>query len=263
MSDKSSPNASTSSTFDKVKDEICSILSKSKGNVTSEQLLSNNFLYFAFYSFHIIFIHFWFQFAEDYHSIYGNPIPFQKLGFANIKELLRKIPGVASCSSSNGSFYIRAIVKEAHTSKLVHVQKDQKRNSLGVVQDRKPDTRHSPIATLSTPHNQSAMSKVPRKSTVSKPRSHFKQPELKVTEFGKLSIASSELIPQQDTSLWMVHVLVVYNTDFVSCRIQKSLKLMAIMLNLSLFADWSTSNWYGTVLFVGGAAASNGSVLFK
>ena len=131
-------------------------------------------------------------------------------------------------------------MKEAHTSKLVHVQKDQKRNSLGVVQDRKPDTRHSPIATLSTPHNQPAMSKVPRKSTISKPRSPLKQPELKVTEFGKLSIASSELIPQQP--LWMVHVLVVYNTNFVSCRIQKSLKLMTIMLNSSLFADCSTSN---------------------
>lgn len=60
----------------------------------------------------------------------GAALPFRKLGFSSLNELLKSIPDVVSCSYIDGIIFVRAIPKNetAHINKLVQGQKAPKKN---------------------------------------------------------------------------------------------------------------------------------------
>ena len=118
--------------MEEVKLEIQSLLCVEKGAISSYELKSNHITFY--YVFVAVFLKIIFSFQkhlELYYNQIGSSIPFFKLGYKQLDDLLMNMPDVVSYSvGADGQLYVKVVPREesSHINELVHGQRKARKN---------------------------------------------------------------------------------------------------------------------------------------
>lgn len=76
--------------------------------------------------------------SDDYRTLTGERIPFQKLGYSSLESFLQSEPSIVTTKSSNGQIFVDARTSDssAHITNMINKQKSSKKKTVRIAHPR-------------------------------------------------------------------------------------------------------------------------------